>query len=131
MTLEPHLSRKANHKLVRALLLDQRGSAIIMVAVAIFAMFAFAVLAIEIAVLMTTRTQLHTAADAAALAGASGLAEGSNAIATARAINYASYNTAVQDTMRPVLITEADVTFPDPGVIRVQTHRSNPQRHIS
>ena len=39
----------------------------IMVTVSIVALFAFAVLAIDGAILMATRTQLHNAADAAAL----------------------------------------------------------------
>ena len=56
-----------------ALILDERGGAMIMVAVALFATFAFAVLAIDAPILMVSRTQLQSAADAAALAGASGL----------------------------------------------------------
>ena len=95
-----------------------------MVAVAMFALFAFAVLAIDGALLLTTRTQLHAAADAAALAGASGLLEGSQNTAIERAINFASYNSAVQDTKAPVIITAADISFPEPDVIRVRTHRT-------
>jgi len=107
-----------------ALLKSKRGSVLISVAVAILALFAFAVLAIDGALLLTTRTQLHNAADAAALAGASGLIEGSEDIATQRALDYASHNTAVQETRVPVLITSEDVTFPEANVIRVQTHRT-------
>jgi hypothetical protein len=107
-----------------ALLKNKRGSVLISVAVAIIALFAFAVLAIDGALLLTTRTQLHAAADAAALAGASGLMEGSEATATQRAIDFASYNTAVQETRTTVLITPEDVTFPEPDVIRVRTHRT-------
>jgi Flp pilus assembly protein TadG len=107
-----------------ALLKNKRGSVLVSVAVAILALFAFAVLAIDGALLLTTRTQLHNAADAAALAGASGLLEGSEGTATQRAIDFASYNTAVQETRVPVLITPADVTFPEPDVIRVTTHRT-------
>ncbi len=95
-----------------------------MVTVAMFAIFAFAVLAIDGAILLTTRTQLHTAADAAALAGASGLLVGSQETAIERAINFASYNSAVQETKAPVVITEADISFPEPDKIRVRTHRT-------
>ena len=103
---------------------NNRGSIIIMVAVAIVGLFAFAALVIDGAMLMTTRNQLQAAADAAALAGASGLVEGSQAVATDRAIRFASYNVAVQDTRRPVVITAGDVTFPEDKMIRVRTHRT-------
>jgi hypothetical protein len=95
-----------------------------MVAVSIVAMFAFAVLAIDGAVLMTTRTQLNNAADAAALAGASGLIDGGEDEATARAIDFASFNDAYEETNSPVIITSDDVTFPDVDVVRVRTHRT-------
>jgi Flp pilus assembly protein TadG len=102
----------------------ERGSTMIMVTVSIVAMFAFAVLAIDAAILMATRTQLHNAADAAALAGATGLIEGDQNLATARAIDFASYNEAYQVTSQPVVIDASDVSFPEVDVIRVQTHRT-------
>ncbi|MDH3216697.1 MAG: pilus assembly protein TadG-related protein [Candidatus Krumholzibacteria bacterium] len=108
----------------KSLLGNRCGSAMIMVAVSIVAVFAFAVLAIDASMLMTTRTQLQAAADAAALAGASGLLGGSQAEAINRAIDYASYNQAVQETMSPVVITASDISFPEPDVIRVRTHRT-------
>jgi hypothetical protein len=101
-----------------------RGSAIIMAAVAIVAMFSFAVLTIDGAMLMATKNQLQAAADAAALAGATGLIEGSRDTAVDRAIRFASYNEAVQDTRRPVVIAAADISFPQDDVIRVRTHRT-------
>lgn len=103
---------------------NQRGSVVIFMAVAIIATFAFAVLGIDAAIMMTTKNQLSRAADSAALAGASGLVAGDQAVAIDRAINYASYNSAVQDQMRPVVITAADITFPEPDIIRVRTHRT-------
>ncbi len=103
---------------------NNRGSVVIMAAVAMVAMFAFALLTIDGAILVTTKNQLQAAADAAALAGASGLIEGSQATATQRAIRFASLNQAVQDVRRPVTITAADVSFPASGVIRVRTHRT-------
>jgi hypothetical protein len=103
---------------------NERGSTMIMVTVAIVALFAFAVLAIDGAILMATRTQLHSAADAAALAGATGLIEGDQSLATQRAIDFASYNEAFQNTSQPVVIDASDITFPEPDVIRVQTHRT-------
>ena len=111
-------------KSFRAFLGNDRGSVMIMVTVGLVACFAFVVLAVETAILMTTRTQLHNAADAAALAGASGLLEGSEATATERAIAIAGSNDAVQDGMQPVIITADDVTFPEPDICRVRTHRT-------
>lgn len=104
---------------------NNRGSMIIMTAVALVAMFAFAALTIDGAELMTTRNQLQAAADAAALAGASGLVAGDQALATARAITIAGQNQAEQDIKRPVIITAADVTFPTATQVRVRTHRTN------
>lgn len=103
---------------------NNRGSIMVMTAVAIVGLFSFAVLVIDGAMLMTTKNQLQAAADAAALAGATGLIEGSQATATDRAIRFASYNEAVQDIRRPVTITAADVVFPEAKVIRVRTHRT-------
>jgi Flp pilus assembly protein TadG len=102
----------------------ERGSVAIMVAVSIAALFAFAALAIDGAILMTTRTQLHAAADAAALAGASALVNGTEEDAINRAINFASYNKAYQVGMDSVFIQPEDITFPEENVIRVTTHRT-------
>ena len=101
-----------------------QGSAMIMITVAVVALFAFAILAIDAAILMTTKTQLQNAADAACLAAASGMGEGSESLATERAITYASYNFAVQDSLSPVVITPADVTFPEANTVKVVTHRT-------
>src|SRR5262245_1891794 len=105
---------------------NNRGSIIIMAAVALVAMFAFSALVIDGAMMMTTKNQLQAAADAAALAGATGLVGtgGSQALATQRAIAIASNNLAELDIKRPVIITAADVTFPTATKIRVQTHRT-------
>ncbi len=103
---------------------DERGSTMIMVTVSIVALFAFAVLAIDGAILMATRTQLHNAADAAALAGATGLIAGDQSVATQRAIDFAGYNEAFKDASDPVVIDATDISFPDADVIRVETHRT-------
>lgn len=113
-----------SHEFRKMSLGNDSGSVVIMAAVAIVGLFAFAVLAIDGAMLMTTKNQLQAAADAAALAGASGLVEGSQAVATDRAIRFASYNEAVQDIRRPVIISDADVSFPEARMIRVRTHRT-------
>ncbi len=103
---------------------NRRGSTLIVVCVGLVVVFAFAVLAIDGAILMTSKTQLQSAADAAALAGASGLLAGSQDEATARAMAFSSYNKAVQDLQTPVVISASDVTFPQSDVCRVRTHRT-------
>ena len=101
-----------------------RGSALLMVTVAIAALMSFAIIAIDGAVLMTTKGQLQSAADSAALAGASGLLENDETLATERAIDFAGFNRAVQDTLQDVIISENDVSFPAADRIRVTTHRT-------
>jgi Flp pilus assembly protein TadG len=107
---------------------NQNGSVILTFAISLVAIFCFAVVAIDGAILMTTKNELQCAADAAALAGASGLrAADPVATARARAIAFAGHNFAVQDTMRPCLITDADVevnTDLQDSWVRVTTHRT-------
>jgi hypothetical protein len=107
-----------------ALVRNQRGSVLLMVAFTIAACLAFAALAIDGAILITTRTQLHNAADAAALAGASGLLQGGPDVAIDRAISFASLNNAVEKELSKVEITAEDISFPEPNIIRVRTHRT-------
>ena len=58
--------------------LSERGVAVIMVATAMTALLGFAAVAIDLAFVMETRAELQNTADAAALAGASGLAISDN-----------------------------------------------------
>ncbi len=103
---------------------SKRGSTLIMVCVSLTALFAFAVLAIDGAILMTAKNQLQSAADAAALAGASGLLAGSQDEAVGRAMDFSSANRAVEQDQTPVVISAGDVTFPESDVCRVRTHRT-------
>ncbi len=98
----------------------------IMVAVSIVALFAFAVLAIDLSMIMLAKTQLQNAADAAALAGALALGqhEGDQTIAASEAELIAGLNMAVQDQQRPVLIDAGDISFPEDYKITVATHRT-------
>ena len=112
-----------NHKTTR-ILRNRQGSTILMVMFALVALFAFCALAIDGPILLTTKTQLQNAADAAALAAATGLIEGDEQLATDRAIAFASYNQAVQTGRAPVAITAQDVDFPSSDVVRVTTHRT-------
>jgi Flp pilus assembly protein TadG len=103
---------------------NRRGSTLIMLCFVLVVIFAFAVIAIDGAILMASKTELQSAADAAALAGASGLLVGSQDEAVQRAIDFASFNKAVEEDHTPVIITAADVSFPESDVCRVRTHRT-------
>lgn len=106
------------------LLQDETGSILIAVAVSLVALLSFCIIAIDGAILLTTKTQLQNAADSAALAAASGLLEQSEDTATQRAIDFAGFNDAVQSQRAPVVITPDDVDFLAENVVRVTTHRT-------
>jgi Flp pilus assembly protein TadG len=110
----------------RKILRSQKGASIITVAVAIAAIFGFAILAIDLSLIQLAKSQLQNAADAAALAGAIGLATsgGNQDVATAEAIRLAGLNVAVQDMQRSVVINAGDVVFPAPNKVTVTTHRT-------
>jgi hypothetical protein len=94
-----------------------------MVAISMVVIFGFAVLAIDVSMMLLARTQLKNAADSAALAGAYALVEGTQDDATQAAIRFAGLNVAVQETLSPVVITADYITFPDGNTIQVTTHR--------
>lgn len=112
-------------RFLKRILKDEKGVSMIVVAIAIVAIFGFAVLAIDLSLIQLAKTQLQNAADAAALAGALVLYTSGEdqAVATAEAIRVAGLNVAVQDIQQPVIITDGDVTFPQPHHVRVTTHR--------
>jgi len=106
----------------------EEGVAMIYVAVFLLSSLWFASLAIDMGKLMTTRTELQRAADAAALAGASSIDPTNGNIvqdsARVRAAYTSSQNTALEDKSRAVTIDPAsDVTFPNVHKVRVQVHR--------
>lgn len=124
MFLSTRFENKSEKGALVTPLRNNRGAMLIAVALALVALFAFAVIAIDGAILMAAKNQLQNAADAAALAGASGLLTGSQDEAIARAIGFAADNTAVEQDRTPVVITAEDVTFPEADVCRVRTHRT-------
>jgi len=111
---------------LRDILLNQRGATMIMVAVSMVAIFAFAVLAIDMSLIQLAKNQLQNAADAAALSAAIeyGITNGDQAAAANEAIFIAGLNRAIQATQQAVAITDADVSFPGGNRVRVQTHRT-------
>lgn len=111
----------------RSIFKDEKGASVIMVTIALLVIFGFAVVVIDMSLIQLAKTQLQNAADAGALAGALSLATTSGsqaekeAAATAEAIRVCSLNVALQEIDRSVLITPADVTFPQPTQVRVNT----------
>lgn len=111
---------------------DERGIAIIWVAISMAVIIGAAVLAIDLSAIQTTRTQLQNAADAACLAAVRELAPiGSSTLAERRqnatqmAITFAAMNRAFIDRgVGPVNITSADVKFPSQLEVTVRTHRT-------
>jgi len=124
MFTSKHIGQKLSRGGTGSVLRNRRGSIIVMLCFVLVVMFAFAVIAIDGAILMASKTQLQAAADAAALAGASGLLTGSQDTAVERAIDFASFNKAVEENQTPVVITTEDVSFPESDVCRVRTHRT-------
>lgn len=100
-----------------------------MVYVAVFLLSSlwFASLAIDMGKLTAARTELQSAADAAALAGASSVDPTTGAImpdsARARAARTALRNYAYEERPTAVVIDPTDVSFPSPTRVRVQVHR--------
>ncbi len=98
----------------------------IMVAISMVSIFAFAVLAIDISLLQLCKNQLQNAADASALAAAIeyGVTSGDQNAATNEAIRIAGLNRAIQTTQQPVVISAGDVSYPNASQVRVETHRT-------
>ncbi len=106
---------------------SSRGAVIIFFAFFLVIVLGFLALGVDIAKLMVTRTQLQNAADAAALAGASGIDIESGAInadtALVRAKTTASLNRAFRNLPEPVELFDADVEFPSPLEVKVTVRR--------
>jgi Flp pilus assembly protein TadG len=94
---------------------DERGFSLITVGFGFMAFVAASMLAIDVGMLMTARTQAQVAADAGALAGATALVynDFDNRAATGPAVSGA-VNTALANKVagRQVSVTSDDVTFP-------------------
>src|SRR5688572_8863892 len=94
---------------------DERGMSFVFVGVGFMAFVAATILAIDVGMLMTARTQAQTAADAGALAGATALVFNSftdhsaSGPAVSSAINSARANLVAGERSS---VVPADVTFP-------------------
>ena len=87
--------------------LSRRGN-VVMSALLLSTVVGFTALSVDIGVTRLARTQLQTAVDAAAISGAQELdgTAGGIALAEARAIEFAAYNTVLGHTVQ---LTAADV----------------------
>jgi hypothetical protein len=111
---------------------NERGVVLIWMAFMLIVFLMFTALGVDGAKLAATRTQLHNAADAAALAGASAIDSTTGTlvqdIATARALAAAARNEAFLDAPDAVLAEDLEITFPEPTVIQVVAKRVDDRR---
>jgi len=108
---------------------NDRGVAMMYVAVFLMSSLWLISLAVDMGKLMTTKTELQRAADAAALAGASAINPATGVITQAtarlRAATAASSNTALQERSEAVDIDpDNDVEFLGPRQVRVTVRRA-------
>jgi|GEM_PF-584944 len=109
---------------------DERGVAILYVAIFLVSSLWLVSLAVDMGKLMTTKTELQRAADAAALAGASAIDPNGGTmiqnISRTRAAVVAAANRALRERSEAVIIDpDNDVDFPTPNRVRVTVHRED------
>src|SRR5262245_37137368 len=101
----------------------ERGVVIIWTAFFLMVMLGFVAVGIDVAKLMTTRTQLQNAADAAALAGASAINPSTGVVtqdtAKVRAQAVAALNKAFTDSPTAIALSTADISFPTSNRVKV------------
>ena len=105
----------------------ERGVVIIYTAFFMLFLLGFVAIGIDVSKLMATRTQLQRAADAAALAGASGVDTETGIInqdtALVRATQTANLNKAFVKSSTGITLLAGDVTFPQPNQCKVVVRR--------
>jgi Flp pilus assembly protein TadG len=107
---------------------NERGVVIIWTAFFMLMMLGFVAIGVDVAKIMATRTELQNAADAAALAGASGLDMVTGTLipdsAVARAQQTALRNEAFVDSPKPITLLAGDViTDVDDRTVKVTVRR--------
>jgi hypothetical protein len=105
--------------MIKNLLRKEEANVMVIVAASMIVVLGMAAFAIDIGYIYTAKNQLQTAADASALAGASGLLY-NQAEATNRAIQFAGLNTCINE---PVVLSPANISFPTADRINVQANR--------
>ncbi len=108
---------------IRALGRDERGASLAIVAAALVVFLGMAATAVDMGMLYVARSQAQRTADAAALAGASTLAQypGREDLARASAIDIGDRNDILGER---VVVQAGDVTFPTTHKVRVWVYRT-------
>ena len=112
----------------RAIIADERGLALIFVALGFLAFVSAAMLAVDVGMFMVARTQAQNSADAGALAGAVALVfddytdRSATGAAVQSALGAADLNQVMGDS---VSVTPADITFPAQDEVRVNVFRTS------
>jgi len=108
----------------RSRILDERGAAIVLVAILLITLLAAASLAVDVGLLATARTEAQRTADMAAHAGASALIFNpySESAARSEAIAFAAKNDIRGDAT--VVLPEDVEVFLDESKVRVTVHRT-------
>jgi hypothetical protein len=111
---------------------SDKGQVLVLVALAIFVLLAFAALGIDVGFMYSVRHELQRSADAGALAGASAFTEGDwndsavKVIAETRAREFAAKDKVIQTLLNPAEppAGEVHVGFPNSDQIEVITRRN-------
>jgi Flp pilus assembly protein TadG len=106
---------------------EERGAAIVLVALTMVAMLSAVALAVDVGMLVTARTEAQRVGDAAALAGAGILRDsnGDSAQAHNKAVEFASTRNTVQGSY--IAIANSDVqVIPAEWTVRVQVRNAQP-----
>lgn len=104
---------------------DQRGAAIVLVALCMVALLSAVALAVDIGMMLTARTEAQVVADGAALAGARKLrdSQGNVSLARAEAMAAGSNDNVVRGKHVTILEEDVDV-IPEEWTVRVRVHRT-------
>lgn len=107
-----------------ALLINQKGMVFVYIALFMVALCAFLGLAVDVGYLYVAKGQLQNAADSAALAGASGLPDQTDARDKAK--TFAEINTVVPGTETNVAVSPGDIILGNWNSSRSETLRFQP-----
>jgi Flp pilus assembly protein TadG len=98
----------------------ERGSILVLAAIALFAIFGFATIAIDVGCIFTAKNELQSAVDASALAAASGLTF-SQSTAVQRAMEISNRNLVLR---QPLALQSSEIALLDNTTARVSAQRS-------
>lgn len=106
---------------------EERGAAIVLVALTMVAMLSAVALAVDVGMLVTARTEAQRVGDAAALAGAGILRDsnGDSAQAHNKAVEFASTRNTVQGSYMTIANSDVQV-IPEEWTVRVQVRNAQP-----